>query len=174
MTSLSFGDAFIVAMAGGVGTLFGGVITAVIAYRTKLLETRAGSLIQLVEARRRQGERQAELAQQLLTVLTDCQSAVFDIRSRLDSATAELATTRELREFRGRALSCILLASRVVAKEVKTSVVAAVELSEDLLVQRSPERAAQLQGGVEEAFRHAGDVIATAVSDFEALAVVTQ
>jgi hypothetical protein len=74
MSALSFDDALLVAIAGGVGTLVGGAITAAVAYRTKLLEFRVSAALEQTAARRRQGERQAEIAQQLLTALTDLQA----------------------------------------------------------------------------------------------------
>jgi hypothetical protein len=70
VSTLSIGDAIIVAVSGGVGTLIGGTITAVVAFRTKLMEFRASINLEEVAARRRQGERQAEVSQQLLAALS--------------------------------------------------------------------------------------------------------
>lgn len=172
IAALTLGDAIIVAVAGGIGTLIGGTITGIVTYRTKLIETRASANLELAGARRRQGERQAEVCQKLLEALTDAQATVWRIHgSRLDGSRVRFPETKALLEFRAKATSSTLLASRVVVPQLREQVRQTMEECEALLSQRTLQDVSELQARVEEAFEGLSSKVSENVVAFEAQAV---
>jgi hypothetical protein len=172
MSALSLGDAIIVAAAGGLGTLAGGTITAVVAYRTKLVESRAYAILERAAARRRQGERQAEISQQLLTALMDLQATVWKIHvARLEGSSIGFPATMAVLEFRASAGHCLLLASRIIVSDIRKQVRETVQECENLLAERTLDGVADSQAQMEKSFELLGSEVAAALSEFEGLAV---
>jgi hypothetical protein len=174
VSTLAFGDAIIVAVSGGVGTLVGGTITAVVTFRIKLMESRASINLEQVAARRRQGERQAEVSQQLLAALTDLQATVWQTHlARLEGSRIDFPATIALLGFRAQADHCLLLASRLIASDIREHVRETVHECENLIAERSLQDVANRQDQVEKSFDRLGSEIAAALSRFEELAVQT-
>jgi hypothetical protein len=172
VSTLSLGDAIIVAVSGGIGTLIGGTITAVVTYRIKLVETGASANLEQVAARRRQAERQAEVSQQLLAALTDLQATVWQTHlARLEGSRIDFPTTIALLGFRAKEDHCLLLASRLIASDIREHVRETVKECENLFAERSLQDIANRQDQVEKSFDRLGSEIAGVLSQFEGLAV---
>ena len=172
MNALSFGDALIVAVAGGVGTLVGGTITAAVTYRTKLVESRASEALEQAAALRRQGERQAEISQQLLAALTDLQAAVWQTHAaRLKGSSINFPSTTAIIEFRAKAGNCLLLASRIIVPDIRKTVQNTIQECESLLAQRTLQGVTDKQAQMEKSFDSLSADIAAALSQFERMAI---
>jgi hypothetical protein len=172
MSALSFGDAIAVAVAGGVGTLIGGAITAAITYRTKLLEFRFSEQFEKNAARRRQGERQAEISQQLLSALADLDATVWATHSaRLTDSKINLPSMAAMHEFRLQAGKCKLLSSRIVDSDIRRDVRDAIERCECLLTVRELAQAEEEKVKAEACFDLLTANLAIAISRFEEQAV---
>jgi hypothetical protein len=172
VSALSFGDAVVVAVAGGIGTLIGGTITAIVAYKTKLIEARANAALDLAGAQRRQGERQAEVSQQLLSSLTDLQETVLQVHmDRLDGSRVNFPKTKALLEFRAKAVSTLLLAARVVAPQLRQHVHQTIQECQELLTELTLKGINDKQARLEKSLEDLSAEAAQALINFEAQAV---
>lgn len=173
--NLTFGDAVVVAVCGGVGTIVGGFIASLSSYWIKGIETRAQAELSVAEARRRQGERQVLASHAVLDSLVSCRAKVLLLNAaRIGGSGIGMPSHADLASYRTSATECRTLAARLNDAVAREAVSAAFNAVEALFADRNIQTIAESQESAEQTFQRAVDALASAIAIGESRAVETK